>query len=150
MTDIKREYLRRLSSPSVLSGLGLALIGAVLFTLFSVQYRESGGSLHFVWIPLVVSGGLGLAGCSWLRIEFAQTGMPQCFACGYDLRGIPEGSICPECGHALARPSRVSRFSFPRFLTLAPGYLMLMLTLVSMLFSAAYLSLFRGGALGGV
>lgn len=32
-----------------------------------------------------------------------------CFHCGYDLRGLSEGGVCPECGHTIVERVRVLR-----------------------------------------
>ncbi len=60
------------------------------------------GSWRFLAVPLWVPAGLAMAaGAAAWRLDVlawrrARTGY--CPQCGYDCRGIPAGSPCPECG----------------------------------------------------
>ena len=50
-----------------------------------------------LWMPLAASGGLTLAfGAPSIFRRRKRPG--HCPACGYDLRGLPAGASCPECG----------------------------------------------------
>jgi hypothetical protein len=53
-----------------------------------------------LWAPVVVSGGPTLALWGrWLRRKRGGC----CLVCGYDLAGLPEGGVCPECGQRRPR-----------------------------------------------
>jgi hypothetical protein len=104
-------------APVALTGVdGLALVyvpnDATLFRVFSVVQakRPGAGPRWDVWtwsrsqgvvtVPLWPFAG-GLMGAGWLLASHgwrARRGPGTCAACGYDLRGIGAGAVCPECG----------------------------------------------------
>ncbi|MCC6678069.1 MAG: hypothetical protein IT436_13090 [Phycisphaerales bacterium] len=51
-----------------------------------------------VWMPTVILVGLAV----WVWWRWARRAEAGCCArCGYDLRGLRRGSVCPECGTAV-------------------------------------------------
>lgn len=45
----------------------------------------------FAWVP-------GLFRTTWPELARARYPAGHCAGCGYDLRGLPDGRTCPECG----------------------------------------------------
>lgn len=78
-------------------------IGIVLFTEFVLVPIGLNWMGNIIFWPTVV---IYPSVCLWLRRrriryhlreQLAQSGVPICIQCGYDIRGLPENR-CPECG----------------------------------------------------
>jgi hypothetical protein len=69
-----------------------------------------GGTVFRMTLPLwIVWGPLAFAAWKFDRRFVARWRQPgQCLGCGYDMTGLPEAAVCPECGgwcgRAAARP----------------------------------------------
>lgn len=51
-----------------------------------------------LWMIALGAVGGGIACVRWPR----RVGVGRCGACGYDLRGLVKGTLCPECGKGAA------------------------------------------------
>lgn len=54
-----------------------------------------------LWMPIVLLGGMS----GWLFRRSRGRDPLACAACGYDLRGLTENAMCPECGRTTSRPA---------------------------------------------
>lgn len=57
---------------------------------------------YLVLLAMLVSLGGMLGGMAWLSRGGSARAGAACAACGYDMRALPEGSTCPECGRERA------------------------------------------------
>jgi hypothetical protein len=89
----------------LLSTIAVPLVGMLMLEVGGVWGRESDLTV-LIWSTIAGSIGLALGFREARRIypQIAKPRFPEgcCHACGYDLRGNPTGSRCPECGACIS------------------------------------------------
>lgn len=58
--------------------------------------RAAGDVLIPLWLPMSLGAGLSTYG--WVRLRGARRAAGCCTRCSYDMRDLPRGAVCPECG----------------------------------------------------
>ena len=84
---------------SVLPRYGPAVFGLRIFQDFSVLFAVATFVLMLRWLHRRDAARA-------LRPMLLDAGVPVCLQCGYLLRGLSQTEHCPECGAAIAEPTR--------------------------------------------
>lgn len=69
----------------------------------------SGTFLGRLLLPLWILGSPVVGVVAWLWLAKRHCATAACRTCGYDLRGLPAGAVCPECASRQSRATPIER-----------------------------------------
>ena len=73
----------------------MSAVGAAWGLMLVLAYIDAARAFPLLWVPVavfVLSAILGAVRAHPKHIPGT------CFSCGYDLTGLDDGAVCPECG----------------------------------------------------